>query len=89
VIGARALLAVGLRPRLWPVAVVALLRVAARGWWRHWPPLPRPAPSYAAFRLHTALGGDGGARLTPAEVVAFLEWCRRMETCRRTDRATR
>ena len=68
--------AVAVRPRLWGVAVRQCLRLAAPGWWRRWPPLPAPDPAYLRFRLQTAFGnrteGPGAA-----EVVAYLEWCRR------------
>jgi hypothetical protein len=77
------------RPGLWPTAVALAWRLARPGWWRSWPPLPLPPRAYATFRLHTALGDDPDARLDPAEVVAYLEWCRRMKTWQRTDRDVR
>ncbi|HEX3622370.1 MAG TPA: hypothetical protein VHT97_08655 [Acidimicrobiales bacterium] len=64
------------RPGLWPTAVVQAWRLAVPGWWRRWPPLPLPDPAYLRFRFQTAYG----ARVTgpePADVVAYLEWCRR------------
>ena len=69
-------LTVAVRPRLWGVAVVQCLRLAAPGWWRRWPPLPLPDPGYLRFRLQTAYGDrvDGPP---PGDVVAYLEWCRR------------
>lgn len=67
--------AVAVRPRLWGVAVAQALRLAAPGWWRRWPPLPRPDPAYLRFRLQTA-SGDPDAPPRPDEVVAYLEWCR-------------
>lgn len=69
--------AVAPRPWLWPVALGALLRLAAPGWWRRWPPVPAPPPDYWRFRMETAYGGDGDDRnVTPADVVSYLEWCR-------------
>jgi len=68
--------AVALRPGLWGVAVRQGLRLAAPGWWRRWPPLPRPDPAYLRFRFQTAFGDRAGGP-APAEVVAYLEWCRR------------
>ena len=68
--------AVAVRPGLWPVAVVQARRLAAPGWWRRWPPLPLPDPAYLRFRLQTAFG-DTGAAPAPADVVAYLRWCRR------------
>ena len=72
----RAALAVAVRPRLWGVAVAQVLRLAAPGWWRRWPPLPLPDPGYLRFRLQTAYG-DPDRRPEPADVVAYLDWCRR------------
>lgn len=93
----RAALAVAAHPRLWGAALTLILRMAPRGWWRRWPPLPSPSPAYAAFRVHTVLGGStppderagtaqgygasrhrGDRPLAAGEVVAFLEWSRRM-----------
>lgn len=77
-------LAVAARPRLWWPALTMVARMAPRGWWRRWPPLPSPSAAYAEFRVHTALGGPVAPGSPPeraldaAEVVAFLEWCRRM-----------
>ena len=70
-----AAVAVAVRPRLWAVAVAQALRLAAPGWWRRWPPLPLPDHDYLLFRLQTA-SGHGDAGPAPAEVVAYLEWCR-------------
>jgi hypothetical protein len=78
-IEARLVLAVLGRPHLWGAAARLARRTAARGWWRRWPPRPVPPAAYLDFRTHTALGGAVDAKLTPAEVVAYLEWCRRME----------
>jgi hypothetical protein len=64
------------RPGLWLVALATMGRLARPGWWRRWPLLPLPAPGYLHFRMVTAYGGDGGDRLVPADVVAYLEWCR-------------
>jgi hypothetical protein len=68
-----AVAAVATRPRLWAPAVRMLRRMAARGWWRSAPFVPRPDPAYLEFRLTTAFGPDPGP--PPArEVVAYLEW---------------
>ena len=71
-----AALAVAVRPGLWAVAVRQCLRLAVPGWWRRWPPLPAPDPEYLAFRFQTAFG-DRAAGPAPADVVAYLQWCRR------------
>ena len=70
--------AVLLHPSLWWTAAAALLRLARRGWWRRPPFLPLPGKDYWLFRLVTAYGGGGDTdALTPADVVAYLRWCRR------------
>jgi hypothetical protein len=43
-----------------------------RGWWRRFPPLPLPAPSYWAFRLSTVSGSSGES----PSVAAMLEAAR-------------
>lgn len=70
-------LAVAIRPRLWGTAVRAGLRLATPGWWRHWPPRPTPPDAYLRFRAQTSNGSE--APPSPAEVVEYLEWCRRNE----------
>ncbi len=76
-VGVRPLLrAVARRPDLWAVAMWTALRLAGPGWWRRWPPVPWPDPSYWRFRMTTAYGGSGDAAPDPVDVVEFLEWCR-------------
>src|SRR5580693_1678872 len=66
------------RPWLWWPALGALVRLARRGWWRRPPFLPLPGADYWRFRLVTALGGTGVEQsLSTADVVAYLQWCRR------------
>ncbi len=72
-LGVAARLAV--RPGLWGTAVVALVRLAPRGWWRRFPPLPRPDPAYLRFRLQT-YSGDPDRPPDPAELLAWLRWVR-------------
>ena len=71
----RAGVAVARRPSLWAVAVRQGLALAVPGWWRRWPPVPRPDPAYLRFRLQTAYG-DAGREPEPADVVTYLHWCR-------------
>ena len=63
------------RPWLWPVAVRQGLALAAPGWWRRPPYLPRPDPAYLAFRLET-MYGDRARPPVPEDVVVYLQWCR-------------
>jgi hypothetical protein len=66
------------RPSLWWPALTALARMARRGWWHRAPFLPVPGEAYWHFRLVTAFGGAGdGEAMRAADVVAYLEWCRR------------
>jgi hypothetical protein len=77
------------RPRLWPVAVRQGLRLAPSGWWRRWPPIPRPPADYRRFRVVTASGGEGTTPLEGAEVVQYLDWCRRFPSRTSPGRAAR
>ncbi|HUJ66044.1 MAG TPA: hypothetical protein VLX59_10930 [Acidimicrobiales bacterium] len=61
------------RPWLWPV----LIRLVPRRWWRRWPPLPLPPPEYIRFRTETMYGDPDGL-LDGADLIAYLQWCRRM-----------
>jgi hypothetical protein len=65
------------RPDLWRTAAVVGARLVPRRWWRRWPPLPWPPPGYRRFRLET-MYGDGRTEMSPADLIAYLEWCRRM-----------
>lgn len=71
----RAGAALAVRPDLWATALVQLLRLAAPGWWRRWPPVPLPDPAYLRFRLQTQYG-DAEREPEPADLVAYLNWCR-------------
>lgn len=65
------------RPGLWPTAVVVGWRMAAPGWWRRWPPRPWPDEAYLHYRLRAMYGpAEAGASLG-ADLVGYLEWCRR------------
>ena len=68
---------VAVRPRLWPAAVAAAVRMAPRGWWRRWPPVPAPDPEYLRFRMVTNYGGDGDRAPEREDLVSYLEWCQR------------
>ncbi len=75
--------AVVVRPWLWPVAVVEVLRLARTGWWRTWPPLPLPDESLWRFRMETVHGGAGDTAPDAGEVLSFLRWSRDMRHWRR------
>lgn len=77
-----AIVAVLVRPDLWPIAVRQVFALARPGWSRRWPPLPVPDPAYLRFRLVTAYGDpehDPEAR----DLVDYLKWCRRMRALSR------
>ena len=67
--------AVVVRPALWGTALRQLRALAAPGWVRRRPHLPLPPAPYLRFRLVTAYG-DPDAAPAPADVVAYLSWCR-------------
>lgn len=81
--------AVVVRPRLWVTALRQAGRMAPPGWWRRPPFLPRPDRRYLSFRFETHTGGSGHPP-APAELVAYLDWCRaedrRVRTARRRRR---
>jgi hypothetical protein len=68
----RTLLVVLARPSLWR----AVARLVPPGWWRRWPPRPWPPPDYIRYRTQTMYGDRG--RPEAGELIAYLEWCRRM-----------
>lgn len=76
-------LAVAPRPQLWLGALAAAGRLAPRGWWRRFPFLPLPDPAYWRFRMDTAFGQDRSGRPSTDDVVAYLEWCQRVDPGRR------
>jgi len=55
-----------------------LVRLAPARWWRHRPFVPRPDPAYLRFRLETAYGTRGEMPVRARDVVAYLDWCRRL-----------
>lgn len=68
-------------PELWATGVVQLLRLAAPGWWRRWPPVPRPDAAWLAFRMETQYGSPH-ASPEREDVVAWLRWCRELARTR-------
>lgn len=70
----RAVIAVLLRPWLWPAA----LRLARPGWWRRPPFLPLPDPAYLEFRLQT-MYGRSDVRPPADDLLTYLRWCRRFD----------
>jgi hypothetical protein len=66
------------RPSLWATALRQTGRLAPRRWWARPPFLPWPAAEYLRFRLVTQYG-DPAARPLAADVVTYLQWCRRWQ----------
>ena len=77
--------AVVVRPWLWGTALRQVLVLATPAWWRRRPFLPLPDPAYVAFRLQT-MYGDPAHRPVPADVVAYLRWCRGFRQSLRRER---
>lgn len=69
-------------PSLWAVALVQVFALAAPGWWHRRPFLPLPDAEYLAFRME-AMYGDQARPPVPADVVAYLHWCRSMDALSR------
>jgi hypothetical protein len=69
--------AVVTHPGLWAEAFRTWLAMSRPGWWRRFPFLPWPDRGYVRWRIATAYGTPA-APVRPADVVAFLEWRRRM-----------
>ena len=67
--------ALAARPALWGTALRQAGRLARPRWWSRPPFLPLPDPEYLAFRMETQYGARGHAP-EPADLVAYLEWCR-------------
>ena len=74
-----ALAEVATTPRLWPTALVEWRALTPAAWWRRWPPVPGPARPYMSFRLET-MYGSAHAKLSPSDLVGYLEWCRWMRS---------
>jgi hypothetical protein len=68
----RAVAAVLARPVLWP----SVARLMPPRWWHRWPPRPWPPTEYLRFRSETMYGSD--REPDPADLIRYLEWCRRM-----------
>ena len=82
VLAAGALVELARRPWLWTTAVAQWVALTGPRWWARWPPLPRPARGYMTFRLQ-AMYGSSSPTIDAAELVAYLEWCRRMRALAR------
>jgi hypothetical protein len=77
----RVVAAVARHPDLWPTAAVQVRRLAPNQWWRRPPFLPVPDRAWMRFRLRTAYG-DPDRVPQPADVVAWLGWCRSWDRLR-------
>jgi len=80
--GLGALAEVARRPYLWATALRQWRAVVPPGWWARGLPVPMPTRPYMALRLE-AMFGPGGGRLSPPELVGYLEWCRWMRSLAR------
>lgn len=80
----KVVMAVALRPWLWPAAFSQVWRQARPGWWHRWPPVPGPDQALWRFRMETAYGGAGDADPDSGDVRSFLRWCRDMRHWRRS-----
>lgn len=69
------MLAVLVRPSLWPTALVVVAALVPRRWWARRPWLPLPDRAWVRFRMVTAFGPDVAAPPV-AETVGFLRWAR-------------
>ncbi len=72
----RGALALVFHPDLWATGLRQVAVLARPGWWRRPPFLPLPDRDYLRFRMETAYGGTGEGGLEPADLVAYLRWCR-------------
>ncbi|GMQ94498.1 MAG: hypothetical protein BMS9Abin12_1991 [Acidimicrobiia bacterium] len=70
------ILAVLIRPVLWPTAVGTVLALAPRRWWVRRPFLPIPDRDFVAWRVTTAYGHPD-MTLVADDVVSYLQWRRR------------
>lgn len=77
----RVAVAVVARPALWVEGARQVNLLAGRRWWRRASRLPLPDLPWARFRLTTQLGTADGVP-EPAEIVAWLGWCRSMRDLR-------
>lgn len=75
------------RPKLWPIAMTQLVRLTPAGWWRRRPFLPLPDAAYLRFRMQTAYG-DADHEPEPADLVAYLQWCRQFTRLSRQSHVT-
>jgi hypothetical protein len=62
-------------PSLWAVGIAQLFALAPTGWWRRWPPVPRPDAQYYRWRLQTQYG-DPDHEPAASDVIAYLKWCK-------------
>ena len=75
------LMAILVRPWLWPTAVGALFAFAKRDWWKQAPFLPIPDRRVLGWRVTTAYG-QSDMTLAEDDLVSYLRWRRRAGGCR-------
>ena len=76
----RAIAAIARRPDLWLTGLGAARSMARHRWWAQKPHLPLPDPGWLRFRLETAYGGAGDARIDGEHLITWLEWKRDFPT---------
>jgi hypothetical protein len=65
-------------PRLGPRLLRVAWRFRARGWYRQFPFLPVPDPTYLRWRMYTAYG-DYGAVPSVTDVERYAHWATQTE----------
>lgn len=75
------LVAVIVRPKLWPTALRVMKRFVPNVWWTRKPYLPLPDMKLLRFRIVTQYG-DPGAPVSVEDTLAWLRWCKAQQQLR-------
>ena len=62
-------------PSLWATGIRQLFALSPDGWWKRWPPVPKPDREYYRWRLQTQYGDPDHVPIG-SDVVAYLKWCK-------------
>lgn len=71
----RVVLAVLIRPYLWPTAIRAVFDFSPSRWWTRFPFLPIPDRTVIAWRVTTAYG-HRDMTLVAQDIISYLRWRR-------------